>query len=652
MAGAVAGAVAGAGGGEIDAVLSDVEEEDQTAAMVIRTQKPKHVSDERYRELMEELDRERAARRAAEDSKAELLEKFDRVRKAAQEAIQKRDEAVKARDEVADQRDEIARQLDGAIKTRDTLRVEMENSRHLLVSGIEKISGKLRDYRNFTAGGLPQSPKYSGLPAVAYGVLKRTIEIVEELVQQIHGANQSRDDARDQMEQRNFEIAIEVSELEATISGLRQELEGKTTLIGKLEKTTAEKESMASEIERGMWEKAELEDRLRNSETKMECLKPLLVDQLTKTWKIHDQLFDAMKIVDKNYQQSDITQSLFFQEEKEIGENMEASLAGMESIHELTRILGEKMQVKNHELKRSDETVGQLIKEKEYISYLLRSALSMRPTWDPSSKAKDLFQAAENGLRDAGIDFKFSKVLGDHKLPASGGSMDSEEGEIYTLAGALEKVVKASQLEIIELRHRVEELRNESILLKEKIEIQAKEQSNKMHRIEELEDKERAANENIEGLIMDITAAEEEIRRWKVTAEQEAAAGHAVEKDFVAQLSTLKDELEEAKQATSELEKKLKFKEETATAAMAAREAAEKSLRLADVRATRLRERIEELSRQLEEFETREDSGSRSRQRYVCWPWQLLGLDIVGTRASVETQEHISNEMELSEPLI
>ncbi|CAN1164144.1 hypothetical protein LINPERPRIM_LOCUS33012 [Linum perenne] len=170
---------------------------------------------------MEELDRERAARRAAEDSKAELLEKFDRVRKAAQEAIQKRDEAVKARDEVADQRDEIARQLEGAIKTRDTLRVEMENSRHLLVSGIEKISGKLRDYRNFTAGGLPQSPKYSGLPAVAYGVLKRTIEIVEELVQQIHGANQSRDDARDQMEQRNFEIAIEVSELEATISGLR-----------------------------------------------------------------------------------------------------------------------------------------------------------------------------------------------------------------------------------------------------------------------------------------------------------------------------------------------------------------------------------------------------------------------------------------------
>lgn len=59
-------------------------------------------------------------------------------------------------------------------------------------------------------------------------------------------------------------------------------------------------------------------------------------------------------------------------------------------------------------------------------------------------------------------------------------------------------------------------------------------------------------------------------------------------------------QLEEAKQRVIESEKKLKFKEETAAAAMAARDAAEKSLRLADSRATRLRERVEELTRQLE----------------------------------------------------
>ena len=35
---------------------------------------------------------------------------------------------------------------------------------------------------------------------------------------------------------------------------------------------------------------------------------------------------------------------------------------------------------------------------------------------------------------------------------------------------------------------------------------------------------------------MDIAAAEEEITRWKVAAEQEAAAGRAVEQEFVSQV--------------------------------------------------------------------------------------------------------------------
>lgn len=38
---------------------------------------------------------------------------------------------------------------------------------------------------------------------------------------------------------------------------------------------------------------------------------------------------------------------------------------------------------------------------------------------------------------------------------------------------------------------------------------------------------------------MDIAAAEEEITRWKVAAEQEAAAGRAVEQEFVVQVFLL-----------------------------------------------------------------------------------------------------------------
>jgi hypothetical protein len=100
-----------------------------------------------------------------------------------------------------------------------------------------------------------------------------------------------------------------------------------------------------------------------------------------------------------------------------------------------------------------------------------------------------------------------------------------------------------------------------------------------------------------------------------------------------------------------ELGNKLKFKEETAAAAMAARDAAEKSLKLADTRSARLRERLEELNRQAEESDSRADpSSGGGRHRYVCWPWQWLGLNYV--RLPPTETEEVSNEMELSEPLI
>lgn len=118
-------------------------------------------------------------------------------------------------------------------------------------------------------------------------------------------------------------------------------------------------------------------------------------------------------------------------------------------------------------------------------------------------------------------------------------------------------------------------------------------------------------------------------------------------------MSALKQELEDAKQSMMEAERKLVFKEETAAAAMAARDAAEKSLRLVDLRATRLRDRVEELTRQLEESDMHEDSRRRLQNtpRNLCWPWQWLGLNFVGSHRS-DMQQQSSNEMELSEPLL
>ncbi|KAB5545228.1 hypothetical protein DKX38_013340 [Salix brachista] len=666
---------------DADAVLSDVEG-DGPVPIVMKSPSQEDISVEKFREL---LDRERAAREAAETSKSEIQVSFNRLKALAHEAIRKRDECSRQRDEAMREKEEalkaneklsneliqVNKSKEETQKKFDDLQSEIEKSSHMLVSGIDKISGKVSNFKNFAVEGLPRSQKYSGLPAVAYGVIKRTNEIVEELARQIDVTAKSRDEAREQMEQRNYEIAIEVSQLEAAISGLRDEVAKKTTLIEGLEKSVVEKEGKVSEIEREMLEKmhlqekeasemrdlvGEYDDKLRNLESKMESHRPLLFDQLNLVAKIHDQLYDAIEIVNTSHLNSEVSESLFLPQQTGVEENIRASLAGMESIYELSRIVAEKtrdlVEEKNHEVKNLNETVGRLMKEKEHIGTLLRSALSQRMKLDPSSKTNELFQVAENGLREAGIDFRFSKVLGDDKVSGDkGSSLETESDEIYTLAGALENIVKASQLEIIELQHSVEELRAESSLLKEHIEIQAKELSHRLRRIEELEEKERVANESVEGLMTDIAAAEEEITRWKVAAEQEAAAGRAIEQDFVAQLSAVKQELEEARQTILESEKKLKLKEEIAAAAMAAREAAEKSLSLADMRASRLRDRIEEIGHQLEEFETREDSRGRNRPRYVCWPWQWLGLDFVGYR-DTETQQQSSNEMELAEPLL
>ncbi|XP_042053477.1 paramyosin-like [Salvia splendens] len=678
--------MATSGDDENDTVLSDVEADDPVPIVI---QNPDDVSVEKFKEILAELDRERTAREAAENAKNDMQVSFNRLKALCHEAIKKRDECSRQRDEalrdkeealknlervggdlseevklteeISRQKDEVSLQLEEVGKARDSIRVEIEKGSSMLVSGIEKISRKVSSYKDFGANGLPKSNKYSGLPAVAYGVIKRTNEIVEELLRQVESSIKGRNEARELVEQRNYEIAIEVSQLEAAISGLREEVAKKSEEIESLKKSLLEKDGKVAELERESMEKQEDMEgelsRLRllisDYEWKMEMQRPLLIDQLNYVTRLHEEMCKAMEIVDAN-KSSELSESLFLAQETNMEENIRASLEGMESVYELSKIVVEKtkdqVEERTCEVKKLNETVSQLINEKEQIGSLLRSTLTQRMSVDMSSKTNKLFKVAENGLKEAGIDYKFSKF---DASKGKAGPDDTDDNEVYALASALENIIKQSQIEIIELKHSVEELRAESNSYKECVDAQAKELIQWKQRVEELEEKERVANENVEGLMMDIAGAEEEIMRWKVAAQQEADAGKAVEQEYISQLASVRQELEEARQAVIESKKKLKFKEETAEAAMAARDAAEKSLRLADTRASRLRDRVEELTRQLDELDTREASRTTSlnRPRYVCWPWQWLGLDYVGSHRS-ELPVQTANEMELSEPLI
>ena len=90
------------------------------------------------------------------------------------------------------------------------------------------------------------------------------------------------------------------------------------------------------------------------------------------------------------------------------------------------------------------------------------------------------------------------------------------------------------------------------------------------------------------------------------------------------EVAALKQELHKTKSALDISNGKQRLKEELAITAIAAQEAAERSLKLADTRAVELRRRVEELTRQVEEAEKCESNIHKVRR--ICWPWQIFKL--------------------------
>lgn len=77
---------------DADAVLSDVEADDPVP-IDIKIPLPEAVSVERFQDVLAELDRERIARQAVENSKNDLQVQFNRLKVLCHEAIKKRDES-------------------------------------------------------------------------------------------------------------------------------------------------------------------------------------------------------------------------------------------------------------------------------------------------------------------------------------------------------------------------------------------------------------------------------------------------------------------------------------------------------------------------------------------------------------------------------
>lgn len=446
-------------------------------------------------------------------------------------------------------------------------------------------------------------------------------------------------------------------------------LKEKEELAHRLDQISKQKDELEREIEY-------LREFARETSGKLNGLELRLSDEFEKRKfsqqeiyisKAHESLERLMKMLnDQNPQNPQTTESVSEEpksscedrndfsdnphEDLEINGHLQVSVAGARDVSELAEsaeaIFRHYDQKNKKERKELENSVVSLTEENRDISKLLRSALAEKEAAEKAfSKSKGggdqrkaaIFQIAERGLQKVGFGFRVGPFFhGDPEsvafngggTPESGGGTPENEGEeeVFSLAFAMESIIKSTRLEITELRHSLEASRAEANLLRELSESQNQDLAKYKLRIKELEEREIELIENVEALMKDIAVAEEDIARWREACELEAEAGKAIMKECQKEIAILKQELEDMEQSLAVANNRLKLKEELVAAAMAAREAAERSLLLTDRSAAAFRERVEELSRQFEELDGRGERNSLARMRYVCWPWHWLKI--------------------------
>ncbi|XP_024930165.3 uncharacterized protein At3g49055 [Ziziphus jujuba] len=280
-----------------------------------------------------------------------------------------------------------------------------------------------------------------------------------------------------------------------------------------------------------------------------------------------------------------------------------------------------------------ESNVLSLTEENRIIYSLLKTALVEMEI------AEKIFRRLKGNIeqkRVAILQIAESGLLQKVGFESVGTKLDSSEGEeeVVSLASTVERIMKNLNTEITQLRRSLEESRSNTENLQSLTEKQAQDIAEKMLYIKELEDREKKLAQNVEELVTKIKETEAEVGKWREACELEVEAGkrEIEERDKV--VAILSQELEKTKTALDISNRKLNEKEELAAAAMAAQSAADKSLQLANSTAAGLRKRVEELSKQLEEAESRDRN--RRKARHICGPWGALKLSTATMKNKVK----------------
>ncbi|KAF8040578.1 hypothetical protein BT93_B2722 [Corymbia citriodora subsp. variegata] len=503
-----------------------------------------------------------------------------------------------------------------------------------------------------TDGPDPPTPTPAPAAAADHDHLLSELESVRESLRLLRSESTAMEEDLLLVQRQRDEAISRVASLSETVDGLSSERDSLRGRIKELEDLAAEREEESL---------AKFEDELREREglrieieVYREKFHGLEADR-EKQKEFLLRIADSVKVVKEGLARikENLDDEKVDEREKDesldTGEELDQeSRSVWEEISEVTRIVdmaeskvNDYKETKKKERKQLENSVVSLTEENRDISSLLRIALVEKEAVERSlnklrggneQKRVALLQFAERGLQRVGFGFMMGSGNPEQPMEISGASStgsksdgsDCEE-EVVSLASTVERIMKNLRQEITQLRKSLEESRSDTERLQSLTNKQAQEIAENTLYIKELEERERLLAQNVEELLNEIKETEEEVARWREACELEVVAGknEIEERDKV-------QELEKTKAALDISNGKLKLKEDLAAAAIAAQEAAERSLQLADSRAAGLRERIEELTRQLEGVDGKENK-SRRRVRHFCWPWRIFKMNPANT---------------------
>ncbi|CAI9092249.1 OLC1v1027441C1 [Oldenlandia corymbosa var. corymbosa] len=390
-------------------------------------------------------------------------------------------------------------------------------------------------------------------------------------------------------------------------------------------------------------EKEEIKRELGDSREIVE----VLLKEKSEQSREFSQCLDAVKVIKQGM--AKVISSISEEgEENQIveseggGEDLKVELKGISELVNRVRLKLDEFKEKGDKQRRElEQGLVSLTEENRDINDLLRIALVEKDTVERSlsklrgnneQKRGVILQIAERGLQRVGFSFGFMLGTGADELSsetsATASAASNSDGsdfdeEAVSLASTVEKIMKNMRLEVTQLRRSLDESRSEIERLKSLRELQTHKIEESTLYIKELEERVRMLTHKVEELQIEIRGAEKEVVRWRNACELEVQAGKNVSEEHEKVINILKQELEKLRAALQASNSKMKLKDELVASAIAAREAAERSLQLADSRSAGLCERIEELTRQFEEAEKRERANRRMIKR-ICWPWRTL----------------------------